>query len=291
MSVFYKKKKLIVCGCSYSDNYATREGLDNFEVYGSLLADKLDMELVNLSLCGFGNKGIFTSLIDSILNQKPPKDIGLVIAQWSEFQRVDGFVKTLHKSTLSNYRGSNPWKSFHPERLLLDAEWHETQFKDKRKKEGLQYELATVLRKYGLDSIRGGVKDTLGYMYSFQSICEVNNIPYLQFQGTVPLLGKGDPLHTQQYKELYNYIINSSCIDKMKETFLGWPIMELEFFPKHVKRRNKYFCFDSLLEPDERISEEDSHPNGKGHAMMAEKLYDAYEKKFFSSVEGLHLRI
>ena len=102
MSVFYKKKKLIVCGCSYSDNYATREGLDNFEVYGSLLADKLDMELVNLSLCGFGNKGIFTSLIDSILNQKPPKDIGLVIAQWSEFQRVDGFVKTMHKSTEVN---------------------------------------------------------------------------------------------------------------------------------------------------------------------------------------------
>ena len=76
---------------------------------------------------------------------------------------------------------------------------------------------------------------------------------------------------------------NDDYIDKMKETFLGWPIMELEFFPKHVKRRNKYFCFDSLLEPDERISEEDSHPNGKGHAMMAEKLYDAYEKIYFKN--------
>ena len=278
MSMFSKKKKLIVCGCSYSDNYATREGIDNFEVYGSLLADKLDMELLNLSLCGFGNKGIFTSITDTILNQKPPKDIGLVIAQWSEFQRVDGYVKTKHKSTLSNFRRSNPWKSFHPERLVLDAEWHDIYFKDKSKKEGLQYELASVLRKYGLDSIRGSVKDTLGYMYSFQSICEVNNIPYLQFQGTVPLLGKGGALHTQQYKELYHYIINSPYIDKMKETFLGWPIMELEFFPKHVLKKNKYFCFDTLLLPDERISREDSHPNGKGHAMMTEKLYDAYKK-------------
>ena len=271
MSVFYKKKKLIVCGCSYSDNYATREGLDNFEVYGSLLADKLDMELVNLSLCGFGNKGIFTSLIDSILNQKPPKDIGLVIAQWSEFQRVDGYVKTEHK-------GNTPWKSFHPQRVVLDAEWHDVHFKDKSKYETMQYKVASVLRENGLDSIEGAVKDTLGYMYSFQSICETNNIPYLQFQGTVPLLGKGGALHTQQYKELYHYIINSPYIDKMKETFLGWPIMELEFFPKHVLKKNKYFCFDTLLLPDERISREDSHPNGKGHAMMTEKLYDAYEK-------------
>ena len=107
MSVFSKKKKLIVCGCSYSDNYATREGIGNFKVYGQLLAEKLDMELVNLSLCGFGNKGIFTSIIDSILNQKPPKDIGLVIAQWSEFQRVDGFVKN---------PGFGSWDSIYKER-------------------------------------------------------------------------------------------------------------------------------------------------------------------------------
>ena len=37
------KKKLIVSGCSYSDNYATREGISDFIVYGQLLAEKLDM--------------------------------------------------------------------------------------------------------------------------------------------------------------------------------------------------------------------------------------------------------
>jgi len=54
--------------------------------------------------------------------------------------------------------------------------------------------------------------------------------------------------------------------------------MELELFPKHVKKRNKNFCFDTLLSPGERISEEDTHPNGKGHEMMMERLYDAYKK-------------
>ena len=278
MSVFSKKKKIIVGGCSYSDNYAFREGLGNWDVYGNVLAKKLDMELINVSSCGFGNKAIFTSIMESMLSKKPQKEIGLVIAQWSEFQRFDGYVNTKLNSILGNYKDRFPWKNFHPERVVLDAEWHDVHFKDKSKYETPQYKVASVLRENGLDSIKGGVKDTLGYMYSFQSICESNNIPYLQFQGTVPLLGKGDPLHTQQYKELNHYIIDSPYIDKMKETFLGWPIMELEFFPKHIKSRNKYFSFDSLLEPDERISEEDTHPNGKGHEMMAEKLYDAYKE-------------
>ena len=32
-----------------------------------------------------------------MLSVSSSKDIGLVIAQWSEFQRVDGYVKTKHK--------------------------------------------------------------------------------------------------------------------------------------------------------------------------------------------------
>ena len=115
-------------------------------------------------------------------------------------------------------------------------------------------------------------------MYSFQSICEVNNIPYLQFQGTGPLSRRGEPQHSEQHQKLYNLIIDSPYLDRMEKTFIGWPIMELEFFPKHLKKRSKYFSFDSLLESDERISEEDTHPNGKGHEMMAERLYDAYKE-------------
>jgi|8_EtaG_2_1085327.scaffolds.fasta_scaffold04267_2 hypothetical protein len=269
------KKKLIVSGCSYSDNYATREGLGDFKVYGQLLAEKLDMELVNIAQCGFGNKAIFTTLVDSILNDKPQKDIGLVIAQWSEWKRVDGYVEINQTPNLKN-----PWRSFLPRRVVLDAQWHEKYFKDKSKKDTLQYEVSKVLRKHGLESVTGAAKDTLGYMYSFQSICEVNNIPYMQFQGTGPLEKKADPINTEQYQKLYKLIIDSYYINKMKENFLGWPIMELEFFPKHIKKRSKYFSFDSLLQPDDRVSEEDSHPGEKGHEMMAEILYDAYKKLY-----------
>ena len=84
------------------------------------------------------------------------------------------------------------------------------------------------------------------------------------------------------FNDLYNLIIDSPYIDRMKKTFLGWPIMELEFFPKHVKRRSKYFSFDSLLELDDRVSEEDSHPGKKGHEMMAERLHDAYKELYIN---------
>ena len=275
------KKKLIVSGCSYSDNYATREGIGDFKVYGQLLAEKLDMELVNVAQCGFGNKGIFTTVTDSMLSDKPKKDVGLVIAQWSEWQRVDGYIEVKQMPTHKAY-GFNPWRSFLPERVILDAEWHEMYFKDTSKKDTLQYEVSSVLQKHGLNSIKGGFKDTLNYMYSFQSICEVNNIPYLQFQGTGPLSRKGEPQHSEQHQKLYNLIIDSPYLDRMEKTFIGWPIMELEFFPKHIKKRSKYFSFDSLLEPDERISEEDTHPNGKGHEMMAERLYDAYKELYIN---------
>tara|TARA_R100000008_G_C3545787_1_gene147473 strand:+ start:19 stop:837 length:819 start_codon:yes stop_codon:yes gene_type:complete len=265
------KKKLIVSGCSYSDNYATREGIANFKVYGQLLAEKLDMELVNVAQCGFGNKAIFTCVTDSMLSDRPKKDIGLVIAQWSEWQRVDGYIEA-----------NKPWRSFLPERTILDAQWHEVYFKDTSKKDTLQYEVSSVLHKHGLDSIKGGFKDTLNYMYSFQSICEVNNIPYLQFQGTNLISHKKEPKHSNDHRKLYNLIIDSSYLNRMEKTFLGWPIMGLEFFPKHLKKRTKYFSWESLLEPDERISEEDTHPNGKGHEMMAEKLYDAYKELYIN---------
>ena len=83
-------------------------------------------------------------------------------------------------------------------------------------------------------------------MYSFQSICEVNNIPYLQFQGTNLISQKKEPQNSEQHQKLYNLIIDSPYLDRMEKTFIGWPIMELEFFPNHLKKRSKYFSFDIL---------------------------------------------
>ena len=64
------KKKLIISGCSYTHNYAKTQKLEEFPIWGELLADKLDMELINLSRCGFGNRAIYTTLVEKIGSRK-----------------------------------------------------------------------------------------------------------------------------------------------------------------------------------------------------------------------------
>ena len=79
-----KKTKLIVSGCSY-----TYGGNDKDTItWGEQLAERLDMELVNLSCNGCGNEFILTTLTKEISKTKKD-DIGLVIAMWSEFERID----------------------------------------------------------------------------------------------------------------------------------------------------------------------------------------------------------
>jgi hypothetical protein len=66
MLLFSKRKKLIIGGCSYTDNYARAQKMKEFPIWGELLAEKLDMDLINLGKCGFGNKAIYHTITDEI---------------------------------------------------------------------------------------------------------------------------------------------------------------------------------------------------------------------------------
>ena len=54
MSLFSRKKKLIVSGCSYTDDYASTQDLDTFPLWSNLLAEKLYI-LMNKSDYGLEN--------------------------------------------------------------------------------------------------------------------------------------------------------------------------------------------------------------------------------------------
>ncbi len=68
--MFSKRKKLIISGCSYTDNYARQEKIEGFPIWGELLAEKLDMELINVGSCGYGNKAIYHTIIETMLKTK-----------------------------------------------------------------------------------------------------------------------------------------------------------------------------------------------------------------------------
>ena len=109
------RKKLVIGGCSWSDiNYIDlinsqeaplakegdgvvphqmkREGapiiIKDFPNWAQLLAKKLDMELVCLAKCGFGQQGIFSTIQDYVARHDP-QEIGLCIAAWSKSQRAN----------------------------------------------------------------------------------------------------------------------------------------------------------------------------------------------------------
>ena len=44
MSLFSKRKKLIVSGCSYTDNYAAQQSLGEIPLWSEVLAERLDMD-------------------------------------------------------------------------------------------------------------------------------------------------------------------------------------------------------------------------------------------------------
>jgi len=260
MSLFSKRKKLIISGCSYTANYAKTQKLEEFPIWGELFAEKLDMELVNLSQCGFGNRAIYTTLIEKMAVEK---NVGFVVAMWSEFQRMSWYID----------RRQHPWECFLPERTVLDADCHDKFYKpptENPKKKFMKYELSKIVHARELDSVQAGTVHSLGYMFAFQNICENMHIPYLQIQGCRAVMGKW-PVETNQVtsKRLAKYIIGSPYLNKINDNFIGWPIVE----------SIGGYCFDSLLTKYKyRISEEDTHPNNEGHKFIAGVLYDEYKK-------------
>ena len=266
MSMFSRRKKLIIGGCSYTDNYAKKHKMPEFPIWGELLADKLDMDLINLGRCGFGNQAIYTTILERTLKEK---NVGLIVAMWSEVQRLNIYKNTQLNPKWQHYN----WQCFHPERIVLDAEWHDQFYKPPSKnpkKSGLQWDVSNVYRDYDIDCIKGATISSLSFMYSFQNFCEANDVPYLQVQGCQPLMGKSEPTQNIQYKEFCNLIINSPYVDKIKDTFLGWPI----------DPRIGGYSIDSKLEDEHRFAPEDTHPNEIGHKFISEVLYNAINSKW-----------
>ena len=93
------KKILLVGGCSYSNDRFRSVHHPDLDVswpkWPQLLAEKLDMQLVNLSESGAGQEYIYSNIIDKLQTIDHSK-IGLVIAAWSTAPRRDYQIESLY---------------------------------------------------------------------------------------------------------------------------------------------------------------------------------------------------
>ena len=261
-----KKKYLIVSGCSWADPEQYSEDpkvsndiVKNYYRWPNIVADKLNLELINFGKYASGNEYICSSLIDNItaMSEYERSNIGLVIAAWSEAKRTD----FEYKENENDYYVKNIFE-----------------VKDKRR----------YNKKYAWDSIlytdplRGDmfyrVKQSIRYMYMLQTFLKHNIIDYKMLQ-SVPLeklsnmgpefnlgltLGTGQrslqsPKEVkQQLAEELSQFPMYNLIDK--NNFIGWPILNSSLYEKLDREKD----FISNLN-DKTDSIKDEHPNQSGH--------------------------
>ncbi|MDP7368040.1 MAG: hypothetical protein QGH83_12390 [Candidatus Pacebacteria bacterium] len=240
--------KLVAIGCSFTEHYMRSRTYPSYDLdykrWPAHLAENLNMECINLGLSGRGNEYMLSKAFDASFIG----DIGLVVVMWSEFQRMDYEKK--------EERGG--WRSFHPHLPIQAAEEAGLMAVNKKM---LEYKNPTAA---SLQSLR--------FFSWFQFM--MKNIPYLQIQGADPLpVGNSHngyyPLVLSDREESIKAIIDSDYYDLIDENkFIGWPIF---------KEIGGYTVEDVL--PDNcRIGEKDRHPNAIGHEIIAQKIFENYDR-------------
>ena len=249
------RKKLIAIGCSFTE-HAKRDinykKIYPFDVWPQHLADKLDMDCLNLGRSGMGNDYISAKLVDVILSEKK-EDIGLVVLMWSGWQRMN-FNINPNRNILHDVKSG--WVTL-------------VHHKDNSRKEKypMNHEGRIILSKYN-NTVSVTMKSLRHFLIA-QKLLE--DIPYLMIQGVHPISGSGE----RRYGLWMQTFLNSKIFDEIDEKkFIGWPIMQ---------ELGGYSVTNMLdkLDPERtqlRISKENSHPSGEGHKIIAQEIYNAYEK-------------
>ena len=318
MGLFSKKSKKIICsGDSYTDNLrAGNQGVElPYQVWPDFFGEKLSKneyfipskDLMNLGSSGAGNYEIYSRTVDAISSQK---NIGLVVVMWSEFPRVDfevdmrdfevnsknkfGFMSymRLHKGKT---RDPVYYENCHPEKLLTTERKGIVRIDNKGKKVVIpswKYKLSEISVLKKINNNYSGINAFMRYAYSIQSICDNENIPLIQIMGTRPVVNwtkvQGVNQPTGSWQECCRIVIHHPMLEKMKNNFIGWPIFkELGGFQVDDLMEQNDIKWSgqrgSLWPADLRISENDSHPNLKGHKFIGEYLYEQYENLYSDS--------
>ena len=255
------RKKMIAIGCSYTGDW------NSFSSWPNHLAEKLGMKYINLGLNGAGNEYMLSKLLDTTVIEKK-EDIGLVVIMWSEWQRLD--FQFRRGAETDCIFGNTGWINLHP---------HRDNSKNQRYPINREGRIALLEH----NNIISATMRSLRFFLMAQKL--LGDIPYLMIQGCNPLIA---PLFlypeneegiwkrfTKIRKRAINIIIDSSITEEINEKkFIGWPIMQ---------EIGGYSVDDILdnIDPERkqlRISEEDTHPNGEGHKVIAKEIYNEYKK-------------
>mgnify|MGYP003142034987 CR=1 FL=1 len=240
---------------------------DPFPVWPDLVAEKLNLEAINLSVPGIGNRAIYERAINEI-SRHNPKNIGLVVLMWSEWTRID--IRVPRYANYFRVRGRD--------------RVNEILFKESL------YGKLNKLQTY--EYIKMIVELNLMYFYLMQNFLENLGIKYIMFSGLNPVKDDmhiekiGVELDDSHEKYLLKNITESHYLELIDTSkFIG--------FPGHYKK-GYGFSWDNCLaklDPEKTLTRLgnqfknigkpfDMHPNEYGHKIGSDIIYEHYQKTF-----------
>jgi len=242
------KKILLVSGCSNTDKNWYSEihpEMDcSWPKWPELLAEKLNMDCVNLAKSGAGNEYIYSSLLDYI-TENNTSNIGLVIPAWTQCQRKDfsnGWNMRWTNTRIDSHGDVFSW--------IRKSLNYYLSFQILCEKYNLPYMQLHMLHLYidWLTGLKPREKDI------------AENVYPKEFRHKYPGDRNKDTQRIISLIDTYENKINTS-------KFIGWPLSE------------EYggFCLQKKLiqlEQNTMLSEKDNHPNKLGHKKIAEFIYD-----------------
>jgi len=222
----------------------TWERCDPWPTPTKLLAKQYDMKPVDLSFPGSGNKQIFNKLSDYVINNH--SKIGLVVACWSSFTRID--FETRRRMIPHNDYQSIVFHSYDKQASLHLMT------------ERIQ-EIWSILYDDGYIFPERDIADFYRFSYLLDNLCSSHDIECVQCASIV----------TWPYDNKFvAKFIGNPMMEKINHiNFWGWPILyELGGKP----------LFDSE-KMELRISKQDGHPNAAGHQFMANRLIEFIDSR------------
>lgn len=210
-----------------------------------LMADYYGMNEVNLAFPGSGNKQIFYKLSDYVI--KNHKKIGLVVACWSSFTRVD--LETNQQMLPANDYQSIVFSEYR------DSERVKREVNDR-------YPLWKMLWNHGHMFYQKDIDAFYRYSILLDSICKQYGIECVQ----------GASIITYPTSDDFNkYFIEHPMLSEVNHiNFYGWPVFWDMGGRSIYDFNEKHF-----------VSEHDQHPNAKGHEVVANRLIEFIDSRGF----------
>tara|TARA_B100000902_G_scaffold69509_1_gene75400 strand:+ start:43 stop:801 length:759 start_codon:yes stop_codon:yes gene_type:complete len=251
-------KKLIVSGCSWGDKiFFSQLHPDmncDWPKWPELLAQKLNMECVNLCKCGAGQEYIYSSISDYIqtINKN---EIGCVIAAWSTAPRRCYKVKNRWVNDREDIRGD---LAYWTERSIR----YQYAFQNLMEQEKLPYLHFQMISLY-----RGHLWEVRNNKIAKENlkISEIENFNAEKLTAVGRRILDED---TELRTNVLTSIKNSPYYNKFNDKFFNWPTDE---------ELGGFSIEFEVLEEKHKISKLDRHPNKLGHERIAEYLYDRME--------------